>query len=307
MKKYILITGGAGFIGSSLSNILLLNKFNVIIADDLSTSFKKNIPKHKNCKFIKTDVNIENKIANIFKKFKIEYVFHFAACVGVQRTLQNPLKVLKDIEGFKNIFNLSYRFNIKRIFFASSSEVYGEGFQIPQNEFKTPLNSRLPYAVIKNVGESFCKTYYQEYGLKYTIFRFFNTYGPRQSKNFVMSKFIDRAILNKNITIYGDGKQSRTFCYIDDTTDAILNCLEKKIYINDIVNIGNNKIINILNLANKIIQYSNSKSKIIHIQPLKEGDMYKRQPDIAKMKILLKNKYTSLRDGIIKTINYEIK
>lgn len=307
MKKYILITGGAGFIGSSLANIFLLKKFNVIIADDLSTSFKKNIPKHKNCKFIKTDVNIANEIAEIFKKFKIEYVFHFAACVGVQRTLQNPLKVLNDIEGFKNIFNLSYRFNIKRIFFASSSEVYGEGFQIPQNEFKTPLNSRLPYAVIKNVGESFCKTYFQEYGLKYTIFRFFNTYGPRQSKSFVMSKFIERAILNKNINIYGDGKQSRTFCYIDDTTNAILNCLEKKIYINDIVNIGNNKIINILNLANKIIQYSNSKSKIIHIRPLKEGDMYKRQPDITKMKILLKNKYTSLKDGIIKTINYKIK
>ena len=113
-----------------------------------------------------------------------------------------------------------------------------------QNEEKTPLNSRLTYAVVKNIGESFCKAYFKEYKINYTIFRFFNTYGPKQSNDFVISKFLKQALSNKNITIYGSGNQSRTFCYIDDTTQAIINCFTKRLFINDTVNIGNNKVVN---------------------------------------------------------------
>jgi len=302
MKK-ILVTGGAGFIGSSLVDKLLLKNYFIIIADDLSTGNLNNIKKNKKSKFIKCDVNDFNQIKKIFNNYKIDYVFHFAACVGVIRTINNPIKVLNDIDGLKNIFFLSSKYKIKRIFFSSSSEVYGEGFKIPQNETTTPLNSRLPYAVVKNIGESFCKSYNQEYKLNYTIFRFFNTYGPKQTENFVVSLFIKAALKNKNLTIYGKGNQSRTFCYIDDTIEAIMNSFEKRIYINDIVNIGNDKITSINELAKKIINITNSKSKIKKIKPLKEGDMFQRQPEISKMKKLLNRRLTSLEQGIRKILD----
>tara|TARA_B100000963_G_scaffold343408_1_gene345193 strand:- start:435 stop:1355 length:921 start_codon:yes stop_codon:yes gene_type:complete len=300
--KNILVTGGAGFIGSSLVDKLLLKNYFIIIADDLSTGNLKNIQKTQKTKFVKCDVNDFNQIKKIFNKYKIDYVFHFAACVGVIRTIKNPIKVLNDIDGLKNIFFLSSKYKVKRIFFSSSSEVYGEGFKIPQNETTTPLNSRLPYAVVKNIGESFCKSYNQEYKLNYTIFRFFNTYGPKQTENFVVSLFIKAALKNKNLLIYGKGNQSRTFCYIDDTIDAIMNSFEKKIFINDIVNIGNDKITSINELARKIIKITNSKSKIKKIKPLKEGDMFQRQPEISKMKKLLNRKLLNLDQGIRKIL-----
>lgn len=135
--------------------------------------------------------------------------------------------VLQDIEGIRNMLHLSKNTGVKRLFFSSSSEVYGEPVQFPQNELTTPLNSKLPYAVVKNVGESFCRSYYQEYGLNYTIFRFFNTYGPRQSVDFVMSKFLRAAMLGQDITLYGDGSQTRTFCHVDDNIEVTLRCLEE--------------------------------------------------------------------------------
>ena len=113
--------------------------------------------------------------------------------VGVKRTLENPLKVLEDIKGIQSVLHLAKNTGVKRVFFASSSEVYGEPVEFPQNEFTTPLNSKLPYAIVKNVGEAFLKSYYLEHGLNYTIFRFFNTYGPKQSTDFVMSKFLRAA------------------------------------------------------------------------------------------------------------------
>ena len=114
------------------------------------------------------------------------------------------------------------------------------------------------------------------------------------------------ALKSKNITIYGNGKQSRTFCYIDDSIDAITNCLKKNMYVNEIVNIGNNKIVTIIDLSKKIIKICKSNSKITYLKPLKEGDMRRRQPDITKMKKLLKRKLTSLEEGLYKTI-YEQK
>ena len=298
----ILITGGAGFIGSSIAKKLLNKNYKIYLIDDLSTGNEFNIPKNNLVNFIKINVNNKKLLLNKFKNIKLDYIFHFAACVGVKRTLKTPLKVLDDIEGFKNIFYLAKLKKIKRIFFSSSSEVYGEGNGLAQNEEKTPLNSRLPYAIVKNIGEAFCKTYKAEHNINYTIFRLFNTYGPNQSEDFVIGKFIRMAIKNKNLYVYGDGKQSRTFCYIDDTIDSIINCFESKKYINNTVNIGNNKVINILQLAKTIKKITKSNSKIIHLKPLKEGDMLRRKPDITKMKLLLNRNFTSLNNGLKKIL-----
>lgn len=299
----VLITGGAGFVPSSLADRLLTyNDIEVVLVDNFLTGNKDNIPNHPNCRFVKCDVNNYNDIAPIMSAYKFDYVFHYAAVVGVLRTLDNPVLVLKDIEGIRNVLDLAKSTGVKRVFYSSSSEVYGEPVVLPQHEVTTPLNSRLPYAVVKNIGEAYCRSYHQEFGLDYTIFRFFNTYGPKQSQDFVMSKFLNAALQNKDITIYGDGQQSRTFCYIDDNIDACLKTFFDDSYKNEVYNIGSDIIITIKELAETIIELTNSKSKIVYLPPLRDGDMTRRQPDNSKMRDLLDRDLLSYKDGIKKII-----
>ncbi|MGZ4055325.1 MAG: NAD-dependent epimerase/dehydratase family protein [Bacteroidia bacterium] len=303
MINKILVTGGAGNVGSALIERLIAKENNyVVIVDDLSTGFLTKLPRSNNgnWEFIKADVNNFQEISTIMIAHRFDYVFHFAAVVGVIRTQENPVKVLRDIDGIRNVLDLCKNTSVKRIFFSSSSEVYGEPVVLPQHEHTTPLNSRVPYAVVKNVGESFCKSYYQEYKLNYTIFRFFNTYGPNQSTDFVVARFLAAALKNQDITIYGDGSQTRTFTYVDDTIDTCLNCFYNDQQVNDVVNIGNDKLCTILELAKLIIKISGSSSKIIHLPPLKEGDMTRRQPDNAKMREIIGRPLITLEDGINK-------
>jgi UDP-glucose 4-epimerase len=307
MQK-ILVTGGAGNVGGALVEKLIRNADNfVVVLDNLETgSLQKlpsNIPNH-NFKFIKGDVNEYSDMSAVMLSYSFDYVFHYAALVGVQRTLANPIKVLNDIQGFKNLLDLAKNTGVKRVFFSSSSEVYGEPVEFPQNEDTTPLNSRLPYAVVKNVGEAFFRSYQKEYGLDFTIFRFFNTYGPRQSTDFVVPRFINLALQHNPITIYGDGSQTRTFCYIDDNTEATTNALYQNQFVNDVLNVGSDIEMSVLNLAKLIIQMTNSKSEIQHLPALEEGDMTRRKPDIAKMRQLLNRDLTPLEVGIEKLIAY---
>ncbi len=220
----------------------------------------------------------------------------------MKRTLDNPVKVLDDINGIRNILDLSKNTGVKRVLFSSSSEVYGEPVEIPQNEETTPLNSKLPYAIVKNIGEAFLRSYQYEYGVDYTIFRFFNTYGIRQSDDFVISKFLQSARKNRDITVYGDGSQTRTFCYIDDNIDACLKAFYGNEVINDVVNIGSNREVTILELARMIIAITGSQSKIVHLPPLPEGDMKRRLPDNARMMTLLDRELLPLEDGLRKLI-----
>lgn len=302
MKK-ILITGGAGNIGSSLAARLAANQdYQIVIVDNLLTGNISKLPKTRdNVIFIKADVNDFKDISSVMLSFNFDFVFHYAAVVGVARTLKNPKMVLDDIEGIKNILNLSKNSHVKKVFYSSSSEVYGEPVEIPQFEDTTPLNSRLPYAIVKNLGEAFIKSYQQEFGLDYTIFRFFNTYGPNQSTDFVIAKYINCAIHNKDISIYGDGSQTRTFCYIKDNLDTVERILNDKLLDNEVLNIGSDIEISILDLAKKIIDLLKSKSKIIYLPPLKEGDMTRRKPDISKMMEVLKRDLTDLDSGILQT------
>jgi len=298
----ILVTGGSGFIGSVLAEKLIRNKDNyVVIVDDLSTGNIEKLPHHlpkDNWRFVKADVNEYREISEIMLGGKFDYVFHYAALVGVLRTQENPVKVLRDIEGIKHVLNLCKSTGVKRIFFSSSSEVYGEPVELPQHEETTPLNSKVPYAVVKNIGEAFLRSYEQEFGLEYTIFRFFNTYGPNQSDDFVMSKFLFKALNNVDITIYGDGSQTRTFCYCDDNIDACLIAFYENKVINDVMNVGGEKEIKIIDLAKMIIEATNSSSKIVHLPPLKDGDMSRRCPDNSKMRSLLGRDLIPVSEGI---------
>lgn len=299
----ILITGGAGFVPSSLADALLARtSAELVLVDNFLTGRKENIPVNDRTRFIKCDANNYNEIAPIFSSFGFDYVFHYAAVVGVKRTLDNPVMVLNDIQGIKNVLDLAKSTGVKRVFFSSSSEVYGEPVHLPQHEHTTPLNSRLPYAVVKNVGESFCRSYQQEFGLDFTLFRFFNTYGPKQSPDFVVARFIDAALAGNDITVYGDGMQTRTFCYIDDNTEACINAMTRNLFVNDVVNVGNDKAMTIVELAQLIIRLTGSKSKVVHLPPLPEGDMTRRQPEITNMKQLLQRDFTSLEDGLSRII-----
>lgn len=304
-KTTYLITGGAGNIGSALARKLAEERNNhVVIVDNLLTGSVKKIPKQDNITFVKANVNIYNEVVPIFGHFNFDYVFHLAAVVGVKRTLENPMMVLEDIEGIKNILSLSKNTCVKRVFYSSSSEVYGEPFEIPQNEQTTPLNSRLPYAIVKNIGEAFFKSYHQEYGLEYTIFRFFNTYGPNQSEDFVVPKFLNAALNNEPIYIYGDGKQTRSFCFVDNNIETCIKALEDVNCINEVINVGSDVEMTILELANTIIRVANSKSEIIHLPALKEGDMARRCPDNSKMKLLLGKELLPLEKGLKRLIDF---
>lgn len=305
MPVHILVTGGAGNIGSALVGGLAHDEDNlVVIADDFSTGNIAKIPIRKNIKYIKCNVNDYDDLSGIFFRHPFEFVFHYAAVVGVERTLANPLLVLRDIQGIENILKLSKNTGVRRVYFSSSSEVYGEPFELPQNEETTPLNSRLPYAIVKNLAEAYLRSYQQEYGLEYTIFRFFNTYGPNQSEDFVVPRFVRRALRGDDITVYGDGSQTRTFCYVDDSIDACLATLELNKFVNDTVNIGSDAEFTILELAQKVVEIVGAGSRIVHAPALKEGDMARRLPDITKMRALLGRPLITLHEGIARLVDH---
>jgi UDP-glucuronate decarboxylase len=297
----ILVTGGAGFVASEIALRLAADPGNqVTVVDSLLTGSVAKLPTApgSQLRFIKCDVNRFEDISAVFYSFRPEYVFHYAAVVGVKRTTDNPVMVLQDIEGIRNVLDLSKNTGVLRVLYSSSSEVYGEPVEIPQNERTTPLNSKLPYAIVKNVGEAFLRSYNKEYGLEYTVFRFFNTYGPKQSRDFVVSKFIRAALRGEDITVYGDGTQTRTFCYIDDNAEATLNAFRGAQVLNDVVNIGSDVEVTILQLAEQVVRATGSKSRIVHLPPLEEGDMTRRMPDITRMRVLLGREPIPLREGL---------
>ncbi len=302
----ILVTGGAGNVGGALARKLVENQnYYVVIVDDLSTGSKEKLPSDKfsNWEFVYCDVNKYKEISEIMLVNKFDFVFHYAAVVGVKRTQDNPIMVLNDIEGIRNVLQLSKNSSVKRVFFSSSSEVYGEPVELPQHEETTPLNSRVPYAVVKNVGESYFRSFFKSFGLPFTIFRFFNTYGPNQSQDFVVSRFITKALKNEDITIYGDGLQTRTFCFVSDNVGTCVKIFEENLILNDVINIGGAQEMTILELAKLVIAKTHSSSQIVHLPALKEGDMRRRMPDNSKMKAVLGKDLITIEEGIDLMLN----
>ena len=304
MSKRILITGAAGFIGSHLCDRFVNEDFEVVGMDNLITGDLKNIehlfPK-KNFVFYHHDVS---KFVHV--PDKLDYILHFASPASPIDYLKWPIQTLKvGSLGTHNLLGLA-RVKNARILVASTSEVYGDPLVHPQTEEYwgnvNPVGPRGVYDEAKRFQESITMAYHTYHGLETRIIRIFNTYGPKQSTDFVMSKFIRAALKNKEITAYGDGKQTRTFCYIDDNIETTYNALKKNMFLNDVVNVGNDKETTIIDLAKMIIKLTKSKSKIVHLPPLKEGDMTRRKPDIAKMKELLGRPLLPIEAGIKKVI-----
>ncbi|MBM3486162.1 MAG: NAD-dependent epimerase/dehydratase family protein [Alphaproteobacteria bacterium] len=304
-RDTVLVTGAAGFIGSHLVD-RLAERFQVVAVDNLQTGDARNLaPAREAVRFVKLDVNDRPGIKFLFSKNNFRFVFHYAATVGVEFTLAQPLKVLDDIDGARNLLELARLAGVERVFYASSSEVYGEPVDAVQHEDRTPLNSRLPYAVVKNLIEAYLRSYRSEYGLRYTIFLIFNTFGPRQSDAFVMTRFIRQVLAGEPLTVNGDGRQSRKLNYVGNKVAAVPAAIDTPASIDQVINIGAGYEISIQSLAERVITTVGSLSTIVHLPARTEGDMTRRQLDTGRLRQMLGDlPWVEFDDGLARTVDW---
>jgi nucleoside-diphosphate-sugar epimerase len=309
----VTITGGAGFIGSHLCQRFLSKKTKVICIDNFSTGSKDNITKMlKNPDFslIKYDITIPftRKLSAMIMASQI--IIHLASPASPKDYYRLPLETaLVNSVGSKYLLDLA-RSGKKRFVLASTSEIYGNPEQNPQKEeyrgHVNPVGPRSCYDESKRFSEMLTMIYYQQFGVDTRICRIFNTYGPgmRRNDGRVVANFISHALQGEDLIIYGDGTQTRSFCYIDDTVEGIYLLAVKPGLSGKIVNIGNPEEIRIKDLANLIIKLTDSFSRYHYIKKV-EDDPEKRCPDITRIKTLLAwEPQVNLVDGLKKTINF---
>jgi len=276
----ILVTGGAGFIGSHLVDRLIKENHKVIVIDNLTTGKEENI--NPQAEFYNLDIYDFEKIKPLFEK--IDFVFHLAAIPQILVSIKDPVGTSKvNILGTINVFKAAIEAKVKRVIFASSSSVYGNQEKLPLKENMRP-NPVNPYALQKLVGEQFAKLFTKLYGIPIISLRYFNVYGPRININSdyssVIGKFLKQKAEGKPLTIFGNGEQTRDFCYIDDVVDATIKAMEsKKLKGGEVINIGSGKSYSINYLANLI----GGKRK--YLTP-REGDVKHTQADITLAKKL---------------------
>lgn len=307
--KKFMITGGAGFLGSHMTDLLIANGAWVIGIDDFSNGKISNIAhlkNNKNFKFYKKDVNEFKQISSVFKKERPDYVMHYAAMVGVKKTSEKPLEVFKDIEGIKNIAELSRKYGVKKILFTSSSEVYGEPVKLPIAEDDT-FNGKWPYSLVKILGEQYFQAYHETHNIPVTIVRFFNAYGPRQDfgdSGFVASVFLKNALAGEPLIIFGDGRQTRDFVYVEDNVRLTLRAFLNNKVNGRPMNIGSGKSIQIIDLANEIKKIKPG-IKVIYKPFRQKGEIKYRTPDVSFMKKNLRDEpRVSIKEGLAKTLEY---
>jgi len=290
----VLITGGAGFIGSHLADALIARGDQVVALDNFSTGSTANI-KHitKNFEIIDGDIRNTDLINDTIKD--VDLVFHMAAALGVNTILESPLESIStNIAGSEVVLNAAATHK-KRILIASTSEIYGKNPKQPLSETDdrvvgSPQKIRWSYSDAKAIEEAMAFSLNQEKGLKVTTVRLFNTVGPRQSAHYgmVVPRFVRSALKNEAISIYGDGMQSRVFCHVHDAIEAMLALVDTDKTINEVYNVGGTGEITIKELADTIIKETNSQSSVEYV-PYEKAyapgfeDMQRRVPDISKI------------------------
>jgi UDP-glucose 4-epimerase len=291
----VLVTGGAGFIGSHLADALIARGDNVAALDNFSTGSTANI-KHitKNFEIIDGDIRNVDLINDTIKE--VDVVFHMAAALGVNTILESPLESIStNIAGSEVVLNAAANHK-KRILIASTSEIYGKNPKQPLNETDdrvvgSPQKIRWSYSDAKAIEEAMAFSLNQEKGLKVTTARLFNTVGPRQSAHYgmVVPRFVRSALKNEPINVYGDGTQSRVFCHVHDAIEALLALIGTEKTINEVYNVGGTGEVTINELADHVIKETKSSSSIEYIAYEKAyapgfEDMQRRVPDISKIK-----------------------
>ncbi|HIJ56863.1 MAG TPA: NAD-dependent epimerase/dehydratase family protein [Deltaproteobacteria bacterium] len=315
----VLITGGAGFIGSHLAEAHLENGDEVYIIDDLSTGSLKNITsfqkdeRYKSRLFVFTDTIFNNDVM-LELTGTCEVVYHLAAAVGVRYILENPLESIRiNIQGTEKVLELCSKFK-KKVLIASSSEVYGKHLHAPLVEsdniiYGPSSKFRWSYAASKLMDEFSALAYYRTSGLWVAITRLFNTVGPRQTGAYgmVLPRFVDQALHNQPLTVYGEGKQTRTFTYVKDVVQALMGLMQADAAGGEVFNIGGIEEISILDLAQRVVQATGS-SSTIRLIPYEEAfekdfeDMQRRVPSIEKIKSLIGFEPKTDLDAIIENV-----
>lgn len=306
-EKKVLITGGAGFLGVHLCKKLLNKNYKIICIDNFFSSNINNIAQFKNNKNF---TFIEQDVCNLKITEKVDFIYNLACPASPIYYQLDPVKTVKtNILGALNVLELAKRDNAT-IFQASTSEVYGDPSISPQTEDYwgnvNPIGVRSCYDEGKRVVETLFFDYHRQYELNIKVCRIFNTYGPYMAKNDgrVVSNFIIQALQNKNLSIYGDGNQTRSFCYVDDLIDGIIKIMETKESFIGPINLGNDFELSIKSIAEKIINLSKSKASIKYIQPLSDDPM-QRKPDLKLAKKIINwEPQTTLDKGLLSTIKY---
>ncbi len=302
----IVITGGSGFVGSYLSEKLINDGHEIIVVDNLLTGSTENINhlmQNENFSFIEHDVQNHIEIET-----KVDHVLHFASAASPKAYTEHPVNTLKaGSVGTINTLGLAKKHDAEYLL-ASTSEVYGDPLISPQTEEYwgnvNPNGERSMYDEAKRFAEAAVATYSRSYDLKTKIVRIFNTYGPRMQLNDgrVVTNFIVQALKNESITIYGDGSQTRSFSYVEDTVAGIISLMNSSEY--DVFNIGNPNEMTVGQLAEKIIELTDSTSEIKYLE-LPNDDPKQRKPDITKAKTKLNwEPKVNLEDGLTKTIKW---
>jgi UDP-glucose 4-epimerase len=311
----ILVTGGAGFIGSHLTERLLDLGHEVLILDNLWTGKLTNVSKIQNHERFRlvVDTILNEPVMNQLVS-KVDRIYHLAAAVGVKNVMDHPIETLEtNVRGTETVLRLANHFK-KKIFIASSSEVYGNHVEhvLSENDNRvmgTVKKRRWAYACSKTLDEFFALAYHDEKRLPVVIGRLFNTVGPRQTGQYgmVLPSFVQSALLGKPITVFGDGTQSRSFAHVNDIVDAIIRLMDEPLAEGDVFNIGNGKEITMNDLAQKVKDMTGSYSEIEHIPYDKAygpgfEDMTRRCPNISKIKKLIGFEPTYDIDAIIQSV-----
>ena len=314
----ILITGGMGFIGSHLAEMLLKEGAKVSVIDDLSTGNMDNIAtikNHKNFTYVIDTILNEKIMEGLIKDADV--IYHLAAAVGVKYIIDNPLKSLQvNIRGTEIVLELANTLGKKKVAITSTSEVYGKDrngvYSFKEDDDRvlgSTKISRWSYSCTKALDEFLALAYYREKKLPVVIVRLFNTCGPRQSERYgmVLPRFVKQALLGQPITIFGDGKQTRSFTYIDDVVEAVIKLASEPKAEGEVFNIGNPKSISIEDIAKRVKRLTGSTSEIVYIpyeKAYEKGfeDMRHRQPDITKIRSLIGFEPKIDIDDIVKSI-----
>lgn len=304
--KHVLVTGGAGFLGSHLCERLIADGHEVLCVDNYFTGNRHNLAalrEHPNFELMRHDVTFPLYV-------EVDQIYNLACPASPIHYRVDPVQTTKtSVHGAINMLGLAKRTRA-RIFQASTSEVYGDPKVHPQNESywgnTNPIGPRACYDEGKRCAETLFFDYHRQHGLEIKVARIFNTYGPRMSPNDgrVVSNFVLQALRDEPITLYGEGDQTRSFCYVNDMIDAFVRFIESAPDIVGPINLGNASELSIRELAELIIEMTGSRSKLVHA-PLPTDDPTRRQPDISKAREILGwEPSTPLREGLVETIAY---
>ncbi len=316
MNRTYLVTGGAGFIGSSLADFLLKKDYKVVVIDNFCNFYDPSIKRNNvkdnldnpNYKLYEIDLRCKSDVEKVFRENKIDVVIHLAAMAGVRPSIENPI-LYQEVNciGTQNLLEVMKEYGVKNLVMASSSSVYGNNKKVPFKETDIVDYAISPYAATKKSNEVMTHVYHKLFNMNVIMLRFFTVYGPRQRPDLAINKFTRLMLNDEEVTMFGDGTTSRDYTYIDDIVSGIYSSINYVLNNNDvyeIVNLGNSSPISLKEMINTIAEVLNKEPKIKEM-PMQQGDVNITYADISKAKEMLNyDPKTPFKEGIEKFVKW---